>query len=395
MKRVVIPVAALLLTLISLSGGRIDAASSPVGAPILTSAVTSQRVVALTFDDGPSPFTPSVLAVLQRFGAHATFFLVGRQIALYPAFVRAEIAAGDEIGNHTYTHPDLLWLPSSLVLSQLAQTQAAARAAGGVTPHWFRPPYGAVDLRVAQLASSLGLRTILWSVDPRDWARPGVGFIVTRVLAGVRPGSVIIMHDGGGDRSETVLALSSILAALKARGYQSVTLDTLFNVPAAPAAPTCDAAGALRWFGSAGIAAQPSHRIYRTWQELYCKGTNLGPATGPEYRLKPHLMAQDFAHTAHRLVWDARSGGVEVQVVRSMAARVFAERGNRPRWRKPIIRSWLDQYLRGYDWGPALDGPHRVGDAHVEHFLIGYAVNSGGAVAWHPNRSAPFRRAPT
>jgi peptidoglycan/xylan/chitin deacetylase (PgdA/CDA1 family) len=125
---------------------------------------------------------------------------------------------------------------------QLSATQSAVYAAAHVTPMWFRPPFGDVDGRVASLAARLGLQTVLWSVDPRDWTRPGTAVIVERVLAAVRPGSVVIMHDGGGDRSETVAALPSILRALRDRGYQCVTLSDLFfpgqRATPAPPAPS-------------------------------------------------------------------------------------------------------------------------------------------------------------
>jgi peptidoglycan/xylan/chitin deacetylase (PgdA/CDA1 family) len=196
---------------------------------IVSSAITRRPIVALTFDDGPSPFTPQILAVLHAFHVHATFFLVGLHIKPYAAFVRAEVAAGNQLGNHTYTHADLPLFPTSYVISQLTQTQAAAQEAAGVTPHWFRPPYGAVDARIVRIAASLGLRTILWSVDPADWARPGVSVIVARVLEHVQPGSVILLHDGGGDRGETVMALRTILEVLMRRGYHFDTLDQLFN----------------------------------------------------------------------------------------------------------------------------------------------------------------------
>jgi peptidoglycan/xylan/chitin deacetylase (PgdA/CDA1 family) len=354
-------------------------AAGPIVPRILASMTTAQREVALTFDDGPSLYTPQVLAVLHRFGAQATFFLIGREIGQYPATVRAEVAAGDEIGNHTYTHANLLGLPNSLVLAELAETQAAARQAGGVTPTWFRPPFGDVDERVAELAASLGLRTITWSVDPRDWTRPGVSFIVARVLADVRPGSVIVMHDGGGDRSETVIALSIILPALRERGYQFVTLDALFS--SSPPHP-CDLAGGARWFSSEGIARYPTHRIYRAWQDMFCSGTNLGPATSPEYRLSPTVIAQDFAGTAHRLEWDTKTGTVHVTIIWSWAIRVFTERGVSPLWHTPITQAWFDQYFHGYDWGPALEPLHRAKGYSYQHFANGYAFDEGGRVLW-------------
>jgi peptidoglycan/xylan/chitin deacetylase (PgdA/CDA1 family) len=200
---------------------------------VVSAALTHDRVVALTFDDGPSAFTSEILTELHTFHAHATFFLVGVHIAAYRSVVWAEVRAHNEIGNHTFFHADLLWLDNADVLSELSMTQEAARSASGVAPGWFRPPYGAVDARITALAASLGLRTVTWSVDPTDWSRPGVAAIVARVLFQVRPGSVILLHDGGGDRSETVAALSYLLPALHARGYRIVTVSHLFFPPPA------------------------------------------------------------------------------------------------------------------------------------------------------------------
>lgn len=203
------------------------ATQGPVGEPALSSVQTAHPLIALTFDDGPSPQTPQILAILHTFHAHATFFLVGMHVRQYPSIVKAEVDARDTLGNHTYTHADLLWLPDPEAEWQLSATQAAVHAAAGITPHWFRPPYEAVDLHVEELAAGLGLRTALWSVDPRDWARPGVGAIVWTVLTYAHRGSVVLLHDGGGDRSETIAALPIILRTLKARGYRLVTLDRL------------------------------------------------------------------------------------------------------------------------------------------------------------------------
>jgi len=206
-----------------------------------------------------------------------------------------------------------------------------------------------------------------------------VSFIVTRVLADVRPGSVVVMHDGGGDRSETVFALSSILSALRERGYQFVTLDALFS--SSPPHP-CDVAGGARWFSSEGIARYPTHRIYQAWQDMFCSGTNLGPATSPEYRLTSTLVAQDFAGTAHRLEWDAKTGTVNVTIVWSWAIRVYSERGIGPLWHSPITEAWFDQYFHGYDWGPALQRPQRAKGYMYQRFADGYAVEQAGKVVW-------------
>jgi peptidoglycan/xylan/chitin deacetylase (PgdA/CDA1 family) len=207
---------------------RARAAQGTLPFTILRSAQTVHRLVALTFDDGPSPYTPAVLAILQRYHVPATFFVVGEHAAQYPQFVRAEAAAGEDIGNHTYNHVDLEWLANLGVTGQIEATQHAVWEAAHVRPIWLRPPYGAVDPRITADAARLGLHTVLWSVDPRDWSEPGVPAITARVLSGVRPGSIVILHDGGGNREETVQALPGIIRSLLRRGYRFISLDEMF-----------------------------------------------------------------------------------------------------------------------------------------------------------------------
>jgi peptidoglycan/xylan/chitin deacetylase (PgdA/CDA1 family) len=341
--------------------------------------MTSQRVVALTFDDGPSSYTPPILAVLRAFRAHATFFAIGRQVLQDPALVRAEVSAGDEVGNHTYTHADLLYLSNQSIRMQLIQTQEAIHAAAGITPVWFHPPDGAIDLRVAAVAASLGLRPVLWSVDPRDWSRPGTSAIIQRVLAAVRPGGIILLHDGGGDRSQTVAALSIILRALQAEGYRFLTVSGLFRLPAVP---SCHETRAAHWFAAAGIAPVPSRAIYRTWFQSYCRGNNFGPATSPEYVLAAGMTAQDFARTAHRLEWDTTAGSVHVTLMWSWAARVFAARGVQARWHTPITHAWFDEYFHGHNRGPALQRPRVQHGIHIQCFVRACAVAQAGHVTW-------------
>jgi len=185
------------------------------------------KMVALTFDDGPSIYTPQVLATLNRHGAHATFFEIGRQVGPLAATSRAVIRDGDVIGDHTWSHPVL---DAQNTAAQIRPTQAAIRAATGFRPCLLRPPYGTAPPEVVDIARSLGLLTIQWDVDPADWSRPGAAVIAQRVLSAVRPGSIVIMHDGGGDRSETVQALGTIVPTLIGRGYHLVTVPQLLGL---------------------------------------------------------------------------------------------------------------------------------------------------------------------
>jgi peptidoglycan/xylan/chitin deacetylase (PgdA/CDA1 family) len=182
-------------------------------------AAAASKVVYLTFDDGPSTYTPQVLNVLSQYGVHATFFEVGQNVAKHPALTAKVYHQGNSVQNHTWSHPDLRHLTAAEFAYQVSATDRQIRATTGHLPCCLRPPYGAVDATVRARASALGKKIALWTVDPRDWSRPGAAAIRTRVLSQVRPGSVVLFHDGGGDRSQTVTALGGIIKTLKSGGY--------------------------------------------------------------------------------------------------------------------------------------------------------------------------------
>lgn len=179
----------------------------------------SPGAVALTFDDGPDPvWTPRVLAALARAHAHATFCLIGRQAARYPALVRAIVAGGHALCNHTWDHDEQLPHRSrAQVVAEMARAQTAiTRASGGVAPRLFRAPGGAWSPAVEQTARDLGLTPLTWTVDPRDWARPGVGAVLAVTLGRLSTGGVVLLHDGGGPRDQTLAALDQLLVRLPA-----------------------------------------------------------------------------------------------------------------------------------------------------------------------------------
>lgn len=187
-----------------------------------------RREVALSFDDGPFTLTPQFVRMLRVNGAVATFFMIGEQVNPgFRATLREELRNGDALGDHTWTHPDLL--ESSEVFSQLKGTREVIRRETGYTPCVFRPPYGDYDGSVISTARSLGLATILWEVDPSDYTLPGVSTIEQRVLSQVRPGSIILSHDGGGPRQETLQAYPYIIRRLRERGYRFVTVPQLLG----------------------------------------------------------------------------------------------------------------------------------------------------------------------
>lgn len=191
-----------------------------------------RKEVALSFDDGPSSLTASFVRMLRANGAVATFFVIGSQVTpAYGATLREELHDGDVLGDHTFTHPDLV--SSGGVLSQLQRTLQVIRSASGYTPCVFRPPYGDYDKTVVQTAASLGLATIMWEVDPADYTLPGVAAIERRVLSQVRPGAIVLSHDGGGPRGQTLAAYPYIIRVLRARGYHFVTVPELLGFHAA------------------------------------------------------------------------------------------------------------------------------------------------------------------
>ncbi|HWD78740.1 MAG TPA: polysaccharide deacetylase family protein [Kribbella sp.] len=183
------------------------------------------KYVVLTFDDGPDvEYTPKVLDVLALYGAKATFFEVGQNVRKHPELTKQLQAAGHSVQNHTWDHSDLRKLTAARFQQEVASTDQAIRAAIGSTPGCLRPPYGGVNPAVRQRARQLGKDLVVWTIDSRDWTKPGTAAIVQRVLKNVHSGSVILMHDGGGNRAQTVDALPTILKALKAQGYGFRTL---------------------------------------------------------------------------------------------------------------------------------------------------------------------------
>jgi peptidoglycan/xylan/chitin deacetylase (PgdA/CDA1 family) len=192
-------------------------AAAPTAPPtVATVPVAYAGTVYLTFDDGPHPtWTPRVLAILRKYGVRGVFFELGQNVSYYPSITRSLRSYGNLIGNHTWSHPNLTTLSTASVTWQLNRMESAL----GYRPRCVRPPYGATNSRIATIIASRGQRQIMWTVDPRDWSRPGTWTIVNRVLANVRPGSRILLHDGGGDRSQTVAALDILIPKLRARGY--------------------------------------------------------------------------------------------------------------------------------------------------------------------------------
>jgi peptidoglycan/xylan/chitin deacetylase (PgdA/CDA1 family) len=192
-------------------------------AELVSSAPTERKVVALTFDDGPSEYTDRYLDVLREKDVPATFFEVGQEMPGREATMRRILAEGDEIGDHTENHVEL---PG---YAQIATAAERIKAYTGFQPCLFRPPGGAENSTVIATAGSLGMKTIIWDVDPRDWSLPGTSEIYSNIVANAKPGAIILMHDGGGPRDETLAALPDIIDTLRARGYGFETVSALLG----------------------------------------------------------------------------------------------------------------------------------------------------------------------
>jgi peptidoglycan-N-acetylglucosamine deacetylase len=193
--------------------------------------------IAMTFDDGPSPATtPRLLDILKQRNIKATFFMIGQNAERNPEIVKRILAEGHEIGNHSWTHPQLSKLPDQRVTEEITKTQDAIKNACGYTPVLLRPPYGAITSRQKDwIEKQFGLSIIMWSVDPFDWKRPGASVIEQRILAGARPGAIILSHD---IHQQTVDAMPATLDALAQKGFKFVTVSQLIAMNQPKTSPT-------------------------------------------------------------------------------------------------------------------------------------------------------------
>ncbi len=206
--------------------------------PAVTSGGTRGNELALTFDDGPGPYTQQLVAVLNRYHVHATFFAIGKEEQYFSAGTQLEVRSGDVIGDHTETHPMLASLSAHDQYEELFEQIARIELLGGPRPRLFRPPYGSFDATTYRLLHRLRLLMVLWSTDTDDYTLPGVDAIVQSALSGAHPGAIILMHDAGGNRSETVAALPRIIEGLRKRGLHPVTVPKLMlDDPPPPGRP--------------------------------------------------------------------------------------------------------------------------------------------------------------
>ncbi len=196
------------------------------------------NMVAITFDDGPSPeFTPAILDILKEYNVPATFFMVGAHVEKYPDIARRIVEEGHAVGNHTYNHRNIPTLSAAELQQEMMRATAAIVEITGVYPQYVRPPRGMYDGRFRRLANLMGQEIVLWTISSRDW-RYGVSpqSIIKNVTSRVKGGDIILFHDSGalirnkgGDRRATVLALPAVIEAIQAKGLQIVPLEELLH----------------------------------------------------------------------------------------------------------------------------------------------------------------------
>ena len=182
------------------------------------------KCIALTFDDGPGPTTEQLLKILRGAHAHATFFMIGIQVQQFPRVARDVVRAGDEVGDHTWDHPDLDTLSPQRVRWEIAKARTEIIHATGVAPRFLRPPYGSTGPMVGSVAGSLGLPQVLWDVDTQDWLFRDQARVRTNAVSAAFPGAIILMHD---IYPSTVAAVPGIIKQLRAEGYTLVTVSQL------------------------------------------------------------------------------------------------------------------------------------------------------------------------
>lgn len=194
---------------------------------------TAEKCIALTFDDGPHPkYTKQILDILDKYNAKATFFVVGKNAQLYPDIVKEEYIRGHEIGNHTYSHPNLKNISAMEFFEEISKTKEILKEITGVSPVLFRPPGGYLNNAIVEEVRSIENTSVLWSwrQDTRDWACTASDVIVKNVLDNLKDGDIILFHDYNSHKSPTPEALEKILEHLSEKGYSFVTVSELMNM---------------------------------------------------------------------------------------------------------------------------------------------------------------------
>jgi peptidoglycan-N-acetylglucosamine deacetylase len=198
---------------------------------MINEVLTSQKLAAITFDDGPNPiYTPELLKIFSKVKGKATFFMIGEQMRNYPEVVKQVAAEGHEIGNHTFTHPKLSQLNDKERLAEIEQTENVIEELTGQKPTLFRPPYLDYNQDTVLLLKEKGYPMVgALNLEAQDWEQPGIDHIFNKSREVVKNGSILIFHDGYGDRSQTIEAVRRLVAELTSEGYQLVTVSQLLK----------------------------------------------------------------------------------------------------------------------------------------------------------------------
>jgi peptidoglycan/xylan/chitin deacetylase (PgdA/CDA1 family) len=197
--------------------------------PVLRYGEGGKPQIALTFDDGPGPYTREVLDILEKHEAPATFFVIGGASDAQARLIQEEVARGHVVGNHTVHHAEMATLSRRDQASEVDGQTEAIELFGAPKPRLFRPPYNSWNDTTLEITDRRKMLTVLWSIDTNDWQLPGADVIVDRVLSAAHPGGIVLMHDGGGDRTQTVQALPRIIKGLRDQGYELVTIPQLLK----------------------------------------------------------------------------------------------------------------------------------------------------------------------
>ena len=195
---------------------------------------TNEKIVALTFDDGPDEvFTPQILDILKKYNIKVTFYVIGEKVQYNKKIIKREYEEGHEIGNHTYTHINVSKNSYNKIKKEIKDTQSAVKSVTGTYPKTFRPPYRAISKDMCEIIKSNNMNIVLWSyVDARDWSSPGVSSIIKTIENGVQNGCIILLHDYNkirNPKSQTIEALDKIIPDLLEKGYKFVTISELIE----------------------------------------------------------------------------------------------------------------------------------------------------------------------
>lgn len=191
---------------------------------------TKEPVVALTYDDGPNPeYTKKLVKLLDKLGVKATFFTIGKEIEAYPQVIKQLVKSGHEVGNHSYSHQKMIWKTPKFIAEEINQTDELLRQLGVENEILFRSPFGFKRLTLPYILKQQKKKNILWSLDPKDYQESNPEIIAQRILENIKPGAIILLHDGGGDRTATINATEIVIHKLQAQGYRFLTVSELLK----------------------------------------------------------------------------------------------------------------------------------------------------------------------